>query len=342
MDSVIDPSLLGEPPLPAPQPRRPLRREGAVIILTPEEQLLQDAMLMSSSPPPEPLLGKRTRNEDGDDEGEHVPTSPAPQLETLSPSISNLTAATLRYANTKKLRPEQRDEAEAFLLESAAGHQARLYIAILSVENKIDTFRSAAPPYQVYEELKTNINNYGLAVLLSVNISAYKGNIPINHILDILKRFRFDLPAGIEHDYANWEKVTTAVSYSLTQIHSRLKKLIKESIGSNTNIFALAQLIVHSTPCRTTVQLCARVALMRAIHKECKGSEKYWNRIDERLATIRKLADGSTSKITKAFNRILQTDRELYGADEDYSISDVVADEWQQQVDAVVAGEGSS
>jgi hypothetical protein len=46
--------------------------------------------------------------------------------------------------------------------------------------------------------------------------------------------------------------------------------------------------------------------------------------------------------ISRAFNRILQTDRELYGADEDYSISDVVADEWQQQVDAVVAGDGSS
>ena len=30
---------------------------------------------------------------------------------------------------------------------------------------------------------QTNIDNYALAVLLSVNISAYKGNIPRNHIL---------------------------------------------------------------------------------------------------------------------------------------------------------------
>src|SRR5260370_42414205 len=37
---------------------------------------------------------------------------------------------------------------------------------------------------------------------------------------------------------------------------------IKESIKANTNIFSLAQVIVHSTPCRTTIQLCARVALM--------------------------------------------------------------------------------
>ena len=30
----------------------------------------------------------------------------------------------------------------------------------------------------------------------------------------------------------------------------------------NTNVFTLAQTIVHSTPCRPTIQLCARVALM--------------------------------------------------------------------------------
>ena len=31
--------------------------------------------------------------------------------------------------------------------------------------------------------LQTNIHNYGLAVMLSVNISAYKGDIPRNHVL---------------------------------------------------------------------------------------------------------------------------------------------------------------
>lgn len=31
--------------------------------------------------------------------------------------------------------------------------------------------------------VQTNINNYAIAVLLSVEISAYKGDIPRNHIL---------------------------------------------------------------------------------------------------------------------------------------------------------------
>ena len=78
--------------------------------------------------------------------------------------------------------------------------------------------------------------------MLSINVSAYKGDIPRNHVLvrilfiiwtyqlnflqDILKKYRFDLPSGIEHDYANWEKISTFVGYSLTQTRSRVKKLV--------------------------------------------------------------------------------------------------------------------
>ncbi|KJA16143.1 hypothetical protein HYPSUDRAFT_148190, partial [Hypholoma sublateritium FD-334 SS-4] len=206
------------------------------------------------------------------------------------------------------------------------GRQAKLFVTLLSVENKIDTYRSAAPPFQVSEDLKTNINNYAIAVLLSVNISAYKGDIPRNHILSILKRYRFGLPSGIEHDYSNWEKITTAVSYSLTQTRARVKKLVRDSISEDMNIYALAQVIVHGTPCRPT----------RAIHVECNGGEKYWNFIDQRLALIRKLAEGNAAKIVRCILDILKTDRETYGTSEDYEIGDIVADELQQRVEDVV------
>ena len=78
--------------------------------------------------------------------------------------------------------------------------------------------------------------------MLSVNVSAYKGDIPRNHVLvrilfiiwtsqltflqDILKNFPFDLPVGIKHDYANWVKILIFVGYSLTQTHTRVKKLV--------------------------------------------------------------------------------------------------------------------
>ena len=150
---------------------------------------------------------------------------------------------------------------------------------------------------------------------------------------------------------------------------------IRQSVKANMNIFSLSQAIVYSTPCRPTVQLCARVALMvsdlyrfyieyldeylfqRSIYAECNGCEKYWNLIDDRLEFIRSKAGNSTVKITRyavllvisgdhkpiiliyrAFNDILKTDRARYGTGEDYVITDVIADEWQQRVDNVVGG----
>ena len=78
--------------------------------------------------------------------------------------------------------------------------------------------------------------------MLSINVSAYKGNVPHNHVLvhilfivwtsqltflqDILKKYHFDLPVGIEHDYANWEKISMFVGYLLTQTCARVKKLV--------------------------------------------------------------------------------------------------------------------
>lgn len=98
---------------------RPLRREGAIILLSTAEQALQDAMLRSS-PTPEPLLGKRTREKDDEQEGEETEpdeegTSATGQALPLAPSFSNIRAATSRYATHKKLRAEQRAEVEAFL-----------------------------------------------------------------------------------------------------------------------------------------------------------------------------------------------------------------------------------
>jgi len=156
-----------------PSSHRPLRREGATIFLSPAEQAMEDAM-MRSSPTPEPVLGKRTRRVDDSTDGNDTePDNESPstaQPESL-PSISNVAAATMRYALKKKLRPEQRDEVDGFLLvstpltylpclclnigqDTALGRQAKLFVCILSLENKVDAFRSAAPPYQLSDELK--------------------------------------------------------------------------------------------------------------------------------------------------------------------------------------------
>jgi hypothetical protein len=87
------------------------------------------------------------------------------QFQLVLPSISNVTGSTQQYASKKKLHPKQHNEVDAFLLVSAVidmlrclwmnigqdtalGHQAKLFVHMLALENKLDTIRSAAPLYQ--------------------------------------------------------------------------------------------------------------------------------------------------------------------------------------------------
>lgn len=106
----------------AAQPR-PLRREGAMIFLSSEEQALEEAMLRSSPEPEASALGKRTR---GDDDEAHDGTDMEPDseippaLQNVAPTLSNVTAASLRYATQKRIRSEQRGELDAFLLASTS------------------------------------------------------------------------------------------------------------------------------------------------------------------------------------------------------------------------------
>jgi len=92
-----------------------LQREGAMILLSPVEQALQDTMLRSSAP--EQVLGKRTHNEP--DGGDTEPNEDSSVM-ALTPSLSNVSSASLQYATHKKFCPEQQDEVEAFLQVSAS------------------------------------------------------------------------------------------------------------------------------------------------------------------------------------------------------------------------------
>lgn len=141
---------------------------------------------------------------------------------------------------------------------------------------------------------------------------------------------------------------------------------------NNTDIFTLAQVIVHGMPCHTMVQLCTHIALkvgfilfltsrlpaklfQWVVYIECSSSEKYWNWINMCLEFICSKAGSSTSKTSKyiwviwslfitnlclcrAFNEILKIDHAKLGVGEEYVIGDAIADEWQQHVDDVVLG----
>ncbi|KAJ7773756.1 hypothetical protein B0H14DRAFT_2632137 [Mycena olivaceomarginata] len=127
-----------------------------------------------------------------------------------------------------------------------------------------NTIRVATPPWLVSDELAKNIYSYSAAVLLSTKLAAYKGNIPKNIVFAVLKKHRFDLPPGIEHNPADWGKVKIAVEAIGASLMVNRKDKTHAPKFQQKSIFELTTLIVENTKCEVNVLLlCARVAFMR-------------------------------------------------------------------------------
>ena len=61
--------------------------------------------------------------------------------------------------------------------------EIKLFLALCAVENKLDRIIINTPKFTISPALNDNINSYALAVLLSVKLSSYKGNIPRDHVM---------------------------------------------------------------------------------------------------------------------------------------------------------------
>jgi len=147
---------------------------------------------------------------------------------------------------------------------------------------------------------------------------------------------------------------------------------IKTSLATlpskSDSIFDLASTLVANTQSTVTVPLCARITLLVSVlfvmftyaHAKISLQWKvlvessdvgYWDKVDTHLQFICSTADGVTSKITRypdliepsavalmlhtrAFEYILQTDRDTYG-DNTYTLSNT-PDVYQSSVDNVV------
>ncbi|KAJ7093591.1 hypothetical protein C8R44DRAFT_749955 [Mycena epipterygia] len=213
-----------------------------------------------------------------DDEEGSTGGAPIPAL--VLTANQNTTSALQRYSEKKRLRVDQTTEV-TFLLHfpllqgpPPAFRHAKILTNIFQVSNQFAAFVVAQPGFEVASRLEKNISNYAAAILLSRKISAYKGSIPINTLLNILKKFRFDLPAGIENNPADYAKVVAAIQEAFTQLRAKFKKALCASLKANKtdktiapgpehqNIFKLTQIFVDGTQCTATIELCARVALM--------------------------------------------------------------------------------
>ncbi|KAJ6615973.1 hypothetical protein B0H10DRAFT_1737180, partial [Mycena sp. CBHHK59/15] len=163
--------------------------------------------------------------------------------------------------------------------------EAKLLVNLMVVENQIAKIVTATAPYQVLASLEKNIQNYAAAVLLSSKISTYKGAAPqTSSLYEILLKHRFDLPAGIEHNPADFSKVIACAQEALTQKRSKFKKAVRD-LFFYQNIFELVHAFVDGTKCSVTHKVYLK-----------DPGQKFWDKVDSNLSAIRKQANGDSKK----------------------------------------------
>ncbi|KAJ7501283.1 hypothetical protein B0H11DRAFT_1908160 [Mycena galericulata] len=243
----------------------------------------------------------------------------------------NIVSAARHYGERKRLEGEQLTELDVFLGDPPSLREAKLLANLFAVGNQVKKL--------------TNIHKYAPAVLLSSKINVYKGDGTTNILLAILKNNRFDIPPGLENVPADWAKVTAVVQDALTQKRAKIKKAIRSSLkpkkdggyapdAEHLNIYELTVIVVKGTQCTVNVVLCSRVALMRSVYLKHPGN-KFWDKLDERLARIRQEADGDANKIIKAFRHVLTKDQEKHGV-KNYELDEKTVDEFQLKVDELI------
>ncbi|KAJ6451170.1 hypothetical protein C8R45DRAFT_1113717 [Mycena sanguinolenta] len=330
---------------------------------TPEEiaeyQERVAAAMMADSPGPltrkrKNPPGRDTENSEDEDDDLPVLSSDAPgSSDALSPSAtsnggtnSNMVAFARQYATHKHLKASQVTEVEAFAADNLAARQVKLFTLVLGLGSKLDSIVTAQPVFKISAALDKNLRQLAHGIAISPKLASYKGDLAKTHLLNIVKKQRFDLPHGIENIASDWGQVKARGEYHLTQMRANLKKFLKASMpegpsSAHMNIFALGQRFVKDTEATLTVELCARIALMRQQYTFWPG-DNFWDKLDKELARLRKQGNYDEHKISKGFKVILAEDRAQHGNSTEYTLpEDAVTSEWQASVDESINADGA-
>ncbi|KAJ7215533.1 hypothetical protein GGX14DRAFT_562742 [Mycena pura] len=295
---------------------------------------------------------KRTRHErDGlssavpsEDERDETPMNPLIALNVSRPATRNAATVVKNFAKKQKLRGEQLTQLDNFLNDTPTVREGKIFTLLLSLQNDVGNIIVAAPAFSVSPELKTNIQSYAVAVLLSPKLAQYRGDLPVQHVMNILKKHRFDMPPGIENNPADMQKITSAIQDAFTQSRSSCKKKVMRVNESGAkvpfdldptqhqNLFALAQALVDGTKCRITNALCGRIALMRDVYLQNSGTA-FWTDLDRALGVMRTVANGNEDSRDAMFEELILADKALHGA---VDITYRVANDVQQEVDDLI------
>ncbi|KAF9053467.1 hypothetical protein BJ165DRAFT_1338938 [Panaeolus papilionaceus] len=204
-----------------------------------------------------------------------------------------------RMAVLRKLTPYQRDLVDEYVKLEPLSRSISLFVQQCDILNKLEAIVTSSREFVVSEPLLENIKAYVVSVLLSSKLSSYRGIVPRDHVMALVRREGLHLPENYENDTSIVRVISNAVSEELTQCRSRIKKEIKASITNSVTIYDFASSLTHHTRCVVTPALCARLAFLVCRLFMDSTPNGFWTCVDNQLKRICKTAADDAVKITR-------------------------------------------
>ncbi|KAL6300367.1 hypothetical protein BKA93DRAFT_802459 [Sparassis latifolia] len=268
-------------------------------------------------------LGKRMRSVDEDDVEElrtSTPVSSAVSLQTdLQPSrASNSLTFAKSLISGKRFKQSQVDAVERFAQATVDERLIMIYIALIGGQGQDDARAVELANWVPSKALETNLQTFGQLIVLSHKIRGYSTSVAAKLLWTLVKSLKWDIPAEVFTNPAATKRLDERVRYHLTQARSNLKKKLLASIASvdkneHLHIYQLAESVCSGTRMNITIELCGRLAILRA-EIELGKDKDFWMRVDARLNSLReKYKTNHPSSLAKAIRKILKNDEACHG-----------------------------
>ncbi|RDX43140.1 hypothetical protein OH76DRAFT_1422128 [Lentinus brumalis] len=218
----------------------------------------------------------------------------------------------------------------------------RIYAMLLTLNTRVDQLIPPPAAFTLSGDVIGNIKSYAHGVIFSSKIALYKGTIPTNHLLDIVKRYRWGLPEGVENDTPKWKKVVKEAGDALTAVRRKIKIQLIASIKDedptkHSDIYDVASACIKGTSYKITIPLLARLALMRGVFSNsAHQGDDFWDHVDARLVMVAKQADGNADRLARLFKHFLDKDRKTHGSGVQPPVDENMVDSLQANIDQAI------
>ncbi|KAE9400409.1 hypothetical protein BT96DRAFT_993098 [Gymnopus androsaceus JB14] len=252
----------------------------------------------------------------------------------------NVLAAAKRYAGIKRLRVDQLTEVETFLNDTPAGREVRNYIknighyvsaVFFSVRlaafrgdhaTKLVTAKLISLCLDLPENIEHDIASYDRLDEAVGEFFTQRRSLAKKEIRDsVCKKASGKFTALPDKECLNIYKLTQNLIKGLCLSHSEgddkkiccLLRPAEKLPTSGIRLHVKTRIIV-------TVELCARIAIMRRVYQMVSGQD-YWPSADNSMEALQKKVGYDKDRIGRLVKDVLLKDRAKYGVD-DYQIEE--------------------